>query len=294
MNKHLAPAIAASVVVLALLSLAAAGPGIAIRTLVDAKQATLDQNSNITVSNITSKGSLKLSGQSKALTVADGALLFDGAEVGSGGETVWTNTSGVVSLPGTSTNYGLVIYPYTAQRSLTIIKNTGEGHSRINRNIFQSESTNREVVAYVTIDASVQSDTNSTAYLALNADSNSKFPGLSFSVSSEDSAANGVYYFGTGGDPLIRLLPEAASGTFYEWDTEGAAAATDKLAAYKSNGTEKLSVLGTGAPITQGGTGITPANASATGTAGTILWDANFIYIAVANNTWKRVAIATW
>lgn len=38
----------------------------------------------------------------------------------------------------------------------------------------------------------------------------------------------------------------------------------------------------------------TPASASATGKAGSIVWDANFIYICVATNTWKRVAISTW
>ena len=38
----------------------------------------------------------------------------------------------------------------------------------------------------------------------------------------------------------------------------------------------------------------TPASASATGVAGTIAWDANYIYICTATDTWKRVAIATW
>jgi hypothetical protein len=37
-----------------------------------------------------------------------------------------------------------------------------------------------------------------------------------------------------------------------------------------------------------------PANASDTGVAGSITWDANFIYVCVAANTWKRIAIATW
>lgn len=37
-----------------------------------------------------------------------------------------------------------------------------------------------------------------------------------------------------------------------------------------------------------------PANAAAAGSAGSIQWDSGFIYIAVAGNTWKRVAIATW
>lgn len=37
-----------------------------------------------------------------------------------------------------------------------------------------------------------------------------------------------------------------------------------------------------------------PANATDTGTAGTITWDASFIYICISSNTWKRVAISTW
>ena len=38
----------------------------------------------------------------------------------------------------------------------------------------------------------------------------------------------------------------------------------------------------------------TPASASATGSTGTIAWDASYIYICTATDTWKRVAISTW
>ena len=38
----------------------------------------------------------------------------------------------------------------------------------------------------------------------------------------------------------------------------------------------------------------TPASATAVGTAGEICWDASYIYVCTATNTWKRVAIATW
>jgi hypothetical protein len=38
----------------------------------------------------------------------------------------------------------------------------------------------------------------------------------------------------------------------------------------------------------------TPASAAATGAQGQIAWDADYIYIATAANTWKRVAITTW
>lgn len=38
----------------------------------------------------------------------------------------------------------------------------------------------------------------------------------------------------------------------------------------------------------------TPATAGAAGKQGEIAWNANYIYVCVATNTWKRVAIATW
>jgi len=38
----------------------------------------------------------------------------------------------------------------------------------------------------------------------------------------------------------------------------------------------------------------TPSSATDTGTAGNISWDASFLYVCTAANTWKRVAIATW
>lgn len=37
-----------------------------------------------------------------------------------------------------------------------------------------------------------------------------------------------------------------------------------------------------------------PASASSTGTAGMLAYDANYLYVCVATDTWKRVAIATW
>ena len=38
----------------------------------------------------------------------------------------------------------------------------------------------------------------------------------------------------------------------------------------------------------------TPASASATGTQGQIAWDANYLYVCTATNTWKRAALTTW
>lgn len=38
----------------------------------------------------------------------------------------------------------------------------------------------------------------------------------------------------------------------------------------------------------------TPASSSASGTAGEIAWDSNYIYVCVATNSWKRVALSTF
>ena len=38
----------------------------------------------------------------------------------------------------------------------------------------------------------------------------------------------------------------------------------------------------------------TPASATDTGTAGEACWDADYIYVCTATNTWKRTAISAW
>lgn len=38
----------------------------------------------------------------------------------------------------------------------------------------------------------------------------------------------------------------------------------------------------------------TPASSSATGTEGTVAWDSSYVYVCVANNTWKRAALSSW
>lgn len=37
-----------------------------------------------------------------------------------------------------------------------------------------------------------------------------------------------------------------------------------------------------------------PSNISSPGSIGTITWDSNWIYVAIANNSWKRAALSTW
>ena len=79
---------------------------------------------------------------------------------------------------------------------------------------------------------------------------------------------------------------------------------------FEHNGSERVGVdawgrvgIGTASPTTlldvnadtvRVRTARTPASATATGATGEICWDANYIYVCTATNTWKRTAIATW
>lgn len=38
----------------------------------------------------------------------------------------------------------------------------------------------------------------------------------------------------------------------------------------------------------------TPTSSNASGETGTIVWDSDYLYVCVATNSWKRVALSTW
>ena len=55
---------------------------------------------------------------------------------------------------------------------------------------------------------------------------------------------------------------------------------------FTTTGTATTDVLVVGSNV--------PATASSTGTAGTITYDSDYVYVCIATNTWERAAIATW
>lgn len=99
------------------------------------------------------------------------------------------------------------------------------------------------------------------------------------------------------------LVLEAPNGNNYLFATSGGAVslfhnASTKLATTATGvdvtGTitsDELTVSGDSITIA---TSKTPASATDTGTAGEVAWDANYIYVCTATNTWVRAALATW
>lgn len=78
--------------------------------------------------------------------------------------------------------------------------------------------------------------------------------------------------------------------------TDNSAQGTKVVIATTSNGsatrTERFSIEQNGNP--RGYNQAIPASSTATGTAGEICWDANYIYVATGTNTWKRAGLSTW
>lgn len=106
---------------------------------------------------------------------------------------------------------------------------------------------------------------------------------------------------GSAAEPALAPAADRNTGLFYP---------AEDVAALATGGLERLRVdangrlgLGTTAPSglldvadnkLRVRTAQTPASATAAGNAGDICWDANYIYVATATNTWRRAALAAW
>ena len=114
---------------------------------------------------------------------------------------------------------------------------------------------------------------------------------------------------GTSNTSTATLAAHDGSGDVY-LDVYASSATTAEIMAYATGGASlKGMVLGDNSlQISDGATtgfdlngkilrirvSKTPSSASDTGFAGEMCWDSSYIYVCVATNTWKRVAIATW
>jgi hypothetical protein len=280
--------------------------------------------------NMALNGYLSLSGATNRITVADGALLLDGAGVGGVSGDPFVITS---ELADNATSVALVVDSEVewTEGDLAWFKNNGSRQSGVtpwggywqgNKTYYDAlEGTPTATDGFVSFRFKDLDGSNSARRLKLHSlmDTNYTAEG-SFAVLTVANATNDanatVTVSGFGDTTSVWSLKangDSANGSYFSFNTsldfrpQSAVNAlayklgTDythtsgNLVEVENGGTDKLAVDYRGALVlTQGGSGITPANASATGTAGTIIWDSGFLYVCVAANTWKRVAIATW
>jgi hypothetical protein len=101
---------------------------------------------------------------------------------------------------------------------------------------------------------------------------------------------------GSGTTERIRFDPRVANGASavaHMLDTGNALSTAGALLLdVRNNGISKHAVDLNGNIIEKVPT--TPASATAAGVQGTICWDANYVYVCVATNTWKRSALGSW
>ena len=101
---------------------------------------------------------------------------------------------------------------------------------------------------------------------------------------------------GSGTTERIRFDPRVADGASavaHMLDTGNALSTAGALLLdVRNNGVSKHAVDLNGNIIEKVPT--TPASATAAGVQGTICWDANYVYVCVATNTWKRSALGSW
>lgn len=96
---------------------------------------------------------------------------------------------------------------------------------------------------------------------------------------------------GTAGAPGLAFSANTDCGLIYEATGIVTVVAEGSKIAYFSNGLTM--VAGKDFYLSQSGHTV-PSTSSDTGFPGALSWDASYIYVCTATDTWKRVAIATW
>lgn len=210
----------------------------------------------------------KLDATTGAITAGAGAVQLTSAglgfSAGAGGSVIhWRNGSGISvgSLDASGSVSGLV---HLAARGNTAATNPAT---------VQVRAVNSTGVTEALFHLYANGNASSYAYLGNNGPSQNPFAGLRI-ASGEVTAP----------DAPAQLL-----------DVRGVACITGSLVvggtAPTLSGSGKLHVAGDALRID---TARTPSSASATGNAGEVCWDSNYVYVCVAPNTWKRAPLSTW
>lgn len=108
---------------------------------------------------------------------------------------------------------------------------------------------------------------------------------------------------GTVGDPSLHIAEDQDTGMWspgadaLAWSVggvQGMRLTADRRLGLGDNNNTPTGVLDVADNKVRVRTAQTPATTGAAGNQGEIAWDANYVYVCVATNSWKRAAIATW
>lgn len=181
-------------------------------------------------------------------------------------QAIVVNSAGRVGIGTTSPEGNLTVYNPSGQGLVTIAGSVNGGFLRV------SQGTN---VATGTIDlGKINSPTNG---LGLSRSGGDGF--LYYDTGNGDIVMNNTF----GGSSLLNFM--------YGGSSKMVINSSGNVGIGTTSPTAKLDV---NSDIIRLRTAKTPASAGAAGNAGDICWDASYVYVCVATNTWKRSAIATW
>jgi hypothetical protein len=241
------------------------------------------------------------------------------------------NSSGVVNFhfenAGTSGEYGnifangwIYLYPHvqigTTTPIMTIPSDTGQSMrlNGINLHVGSSSNTDSGFAFQVTGDALVkgklQVKNGSTMLLDVQSDgdvllgdgtnvllstSNCNL-GISGTTIMGDVACKGLTVNSLAADVDVTIYKQTSGVTLFCDNSTGRVgignnSPAETLSVSGTVSSTGLKVSDTTLEFTLGGA---PASAGATGTAGQVRFDTNYMYVCTATNTWKRVALSSW
>lgn len=128
---------------------------------------------------------------------------------------------------------------------------------------------------------------NANAMLTVGrSDTSSEGGQINLTRAGDGAGAFGLDVYTTGGVDYLRFLDILGGATRGAFDNAG-----NFILGALAVPTSPLDINGNRLRIR---TDKTPASASDTGNQGEVCWDASYVYVCTATNTWKRAAIATW